>query len=368
MKSPELGTSKQQWRQEQVVALLYGNAKGAIFGSVTNIAIVAFVLSNIYPNKELLTWFLVAQGLNAYRWWVLRNYTTKPEQYPTSSWLWQHRILTFASGCIYGLLAIFFFSPENPLYQMMIILLVAGMGAAAVGTHGMDMTTFRLFLYACIIPLQVRTLCEMTEAHITLAIMLMLLIAIMLRSAEQTKKIFMENIDMSYSLHYRATHDGLVGLLNRDEFQNLYLHETANYSKEKLITAMMFIDLDNFKTLNDTYGHQAGDDALVEIGEIIRASVRRSDIAARFGGDEFMVLIRSEHLHDVETVARNIMNRLKGFEETRPIENVKLGASIGISYTRNSDAPYDTMLRAADQACYRAKSKGKGIVELEEVR
>jgi diguanylate cyclase (GGDEF)-like protein len=97
----------------------------------------------------------------------------------------------------------------------------------------------------------------------------------MLRAAEHYRNVMIENIEMTHSLHYRATHDGLVGLLNRDEFKNIFNSTATN--THKITTSIIFIDLDNFKTLNDTFGHQAGDDALIKISDIIRsAAIRHS--------------------------------------------------------------------------------------------
>jgi len=361
---PDQSINKEQWREEQIVAVLYRNARGAMVGSMVGIALVSYVLSSVFPFVPLLIWFVIGETLNIARWQAHRMYVDQPKRYSAHTWISIHRWFTLASGGMYGALTIFFFSSTEPLYQALVIFLVGGMAAAAVGTHGVDRITYQLFLFPSLIPLAVRSLIEFTEVHMTLAIMLVLLGAVMLRSAKQTREVMLENIDMSYSLHYRATHDGLVGLLNRDEFQNLF-HREITAGNTELTTAMMFIDLDNFKVLNDTYGHRAGDQALIKIGEIIRSSIRRSDIAARFGGDEFMILVQAEQLEDIQTIAQKIQNRLQAFQESTNRTTAPLGASIGISYTRRHKIDFDEMLLAADKACYEAKKAGKGQVVLQ---
>jgi len=366
MKTAQL-TQREKWHKEQIVAMLYKNVTGAIVGSISNIAIVSFVLAPIYPTIGLLSWFLVGQTLNLVRFYIHHLYVNNAERFETQTWLQLHRTLTLLSGSIYGTLALFFFSSEHPLYQILVIMLAGGMGAAAVGTHSVDRPTFQLFLYSAVVPLILRSLLEDTQVHSTLAAMLCLLILVMVRAGNQTQKIMIDNIYMSQSLRYRATHDGLVDLLNREEFQNEFSKLVANEPTDGSVVSLIFIDLDNFKMLNDTYGHQAGDDALIRIGDIIRNSIRKSDTAARFGGDEFMILIRSKSIEEPNAVAKKILHKIDLFQQSMKETSAGLGASIGIGYSKNTDISFNRLLRVADQACYRAKDSGKGRICLEEL-
>jgi diguanylate cyclase (GGDEF)-like protein len=356
-----------QWYQEQVVAILYGNAKGAIFGSSINIALVTFVLWSIFPGKALLAWFIFGQVLNAFRLYIRICYDKEIKRYSTKTWLNLHRVLTCISGSMYGTLAFFFFSSEHPLHQIMVILLAGGMGAAAVGTHAVDKITYQTFLLPAVVPLIIRSYLEGTEVHIVLSAMLCLLIIIMLRSADQSKKIMVDNIYMSQSLRYRATHDSLVDLLNREEFQKEYRRLMSFPVNTPITTSLIFIDLDNFKSLNDTLGHQAGDRALVKISEIIRSCIRQSDIAARFGGDEFMILLQSNSVEQAKIVAEKILIRIAHFQQDFLEEDIMFGASIGIGFSTNRSCDFETLLKAADNACYQAKKEGKGRTCITEV-
>lgn len=357
----------EKWYQEQVVSVLYSNIKGAVLGSSVNIALVSFVLWPIFPTLGLIVWFIIGQILNMLRLFVFIQYDKTPSTYTTQTWLNIHRVLTCLSGCMYGLLAFFFFSSEHPLHQILIILLSGGMGAAAVGTHSVDNITFQSFLYSAVVPLIVRSYLEGTEVHMVVSAMLCLLMLIMLRSANQSKKIMVDNIYMSQSLRYRATHDSLVDLLNREEFQKKYAQLVTPSIKVPKTTALIFIDLDNFKTLNDTYGHQAGDEALIKISEIIRKCIRQSDAAARFGGDEFMILLQSESVEQARIVAEKVLLNIAHFQQSFNDKDIMLGASVGIGYSAEKLPEFETMLQAADKACYQAKSEGKGKICIEKV-
>lgn len=351
-----------KWYDEQVVAVLYSNLKGSILGSSINIALVSFVLWSIFPTIGLFAWFLFGQLLNLLRFYLYRRYHRDPFAYPSSMWLYMHRTLTAISGAMYGILAFFFFSSEHPLHQILVILLAGGMGAAAVGMHSVDKLTYQLFLFLAVVPLTIRSFMEGTEVHMVVAAMLCLLMLIMLRAAKQTRQIMIDNIYMSQSLRYRATHDSLVDLLNREEFQKEFSRLTQRSNEANKLIAIIFIDLDNFKLLNDTLGHQAGDQALIKIGNIIRKSIRQTDIAARFGGDEFMILLEADSLDQTSVVAEKIKLKIDQFQETFHNNNLTFGASMGIGYSLDRRSSFESLLQAADRACYRAKHSGKGRI------
>ena len=356
---------KEEWSEQQVVAALFKNALGAIVGNLINIFLAFYLLIQVFPLQPLLSWFIFGQCLNFFRVALLKGYSSNAARLSSKQWLRAHHVLTAVSGIHFGILATLFFHPDLPMYQAFIIMLVGGSGAAAVGTHGIDLTSYRLFLFLSTIPLIVRLMYDGTEVHHAVGIMLTLLIVVMHRTARQTEAAMVSNIEMSYSLRYRATHDTLVSLLNRDEFQNLYDEKQGQLAEDNINT-LMFIDLDNFKQLNDLLGHHAGDDALRNVGDIIRANIRKTDIAARFGGDEFMICLHADHLDDAVVIGNKILNAVSEFGDGLVGDNPALSASIGIGYTRNQELSYASLLKVADQACYRAKREGKGKVCIQE--
>ena len=162
-------------------------------------------------------------------------------------------------------------------------------------------------------------------------------------------------------LAHQAFHDSVTGLANRALFADRVAHALSRRSEERTPMGVMFIDLDDFKTINDSLGHPVGDEVLREVGERLLAALRPTDTAARFGGDEFAVL-----LEDIEGTqhAADIAERLKeAIERPVSIEGKQLfvRASIGICLTRPGEAtsPED-LLRNADVAMYMAKRDIKG--------
>lgn len=163
-------------------------------------------------------------------------------------------------------------------------------------------------------------------------------------------------------LKFLATHDALTGLPNRAEFKR-YCHEAIERARRsKRQVAVLYIDLDNFKPVNDTYGHLAGDELLKTVGARMKQVMRETDIVARIGGDEFSVLLAD--LDDISSgyiVSCKLLDMLSQPVETRHGTH-SVGASIGVStYPEDGDDP-QTLLRLADAAMYRVKQGGRNGV------
>ena len=160
-------------------------------------------------------------------------------------------------------------------------------------------------------------------------------------------------------LRYQAGHDALTGLPNRALFLDRLEHALARVSRSSRRLAVLFVDLDGFKLVNDLFGHQAGDDLLVQVGRRLQSAVRAGDTVARFAGDEFTVLLEDlQALEDAVIVAERMIQVL---EEPFVVagQGVRISASIGIADSRPGMTDPGALLLAADQALYAAKRAGK---------
>lgn len=161
-------------------------------------------------------------------------------------------------------------------------------------------------------------------------------------------------------LAHQATHDPLTLLPNRILFQELGEQALARADREGMTVAVLFLDIDRFKRVNDGFGHPAGDALLREIAERLRTAVRRGDAVARFGGDEFVVLC--EHpagKPEMLDLAMRLLDALSKPVDMKPA-TVEVGASIGIAIGGGGRVTIDTLLRDADVALYQAKDQGRG--------
>jgi diguanylate cyclase (GGDEF)-like protein/PAS domain S-box-containing protein len=161
-------------------------------------------------------------------------------------------------------------------------------------------------------------------------------------------------------MRHDALHDPLTGLANRTLLRDRLEHALARSARETQPTGVLFIDLDNFKTVNDRFGHAAGDAVLVELAARLRTAVRPADTVARLGGDEFIVVCE-----DVDCAAATALGRRLEEAIRRPLMvggvAHRLSASIGIAL--GHDDP-EGLLAGADAAVYRAKAAGRGRVEV----
>jgi diguanylate cyclase (GGDEF)-like protein len=160
-------------------------------------------------------------------------------------------------------------------------------------------------------------------------------------------------------LRYQAYHDPLTDLPNRSLFAEHVDRRLRERSEDGMLPVVLFLDLDDFKIVNDTMGHAAGDELLMGVAERIRDCIRDGDLAARLGGDEFAILIDDQpSLAHSAMVAKRLIDILGA---SFPIlgEEVVVGASIGIAMARGEDQSADELLRNADVAMYTAKAGGK---------
>jgi diguanylate cyclase (GGDEF)-like protein/PAS domain S-box-containing protein len=156
-----------------------------------------------------------------------------------------------------------------------------------------------------------------------------------------------------------ATRDPLTGLPNRRQFEEQLVRGTAHAQRSGQLLALMFIDLDKFKTVNDTLGHQVGDGLLREVARRLSAAIRKGDTLSRFGGDEFVILLEGlKSPGDAGTVAQKIVAEIGAPCEIEGHQLVT-SCSIGISVFPNDAADISTLMRHADAAMYAAKAGGR---------
>src|SRR5215213_1604084 len=166
------------------------------------------------------------------------------------------------------------------------------------------------------------------------------------------------------ALAHRVLHDPLTDLPNRTLFLDRLALALARLRRHQTSIAVLFIDLDNFKVVNDSLGHNAGDKLLVELGARLRDAIRPSDTIARFGGDEFVVLCEDiNEARDAVIVGQRIV-AAASVPFILDSREMFVSASVGVALAIDCEATPETLLRDADAAMYRAKERGSGRVEV----
>lgn len=168
----------------------------------------------------------------------------------------------------------------------------------------------------------------------------------------------------SVQLSYQATHDSLTGLINRREFERLVGEVLERGGGESRGNVLLFLDLDQFKVINDTCGHAAGDELLRRVGALLAQALRADDVLARLGGDEFGILLRGCRLEHALPVAEKLRQAVADFRFVGDRGSFSIGVCIGVVNLEEGFREYSEVFGAADRACYLAKEHGRNRVRV----
>lgn len=161
-----------------------------------------------------------------------------------------------------------------------------------------------------------------------------------------------------------AQHDGLTGLLNRRHWESCLEHEFARHTRYSNPASLVLFDIDHFKQLNDTYGHQAGDEVIRQVADIIRQLARDTDYAGRYGGEEFVVLLPDTPMQGAALFAERLRKAIEQLTIKHGQYQMSCSVSLGVACMRNDMAHYNALIEEADKALYQSKSSGRNRVTL----
>lgn len=165
-------------------------------------------------------------------------------------------------------------------------------------------------------------------------------------------------------LHELACRDELTGLYNRREIDRMLREEVARSQRYSHVVSLIMMDVDHFKQVNDTYGHQMGDEVLRQVAELVRGHVRLGDRVGRYGGEELAIMLSETTGRDAYDTAERIRNAIAGhiFAWGEPYEqhlSVQVTASMGVASFPSHATSLDTLVAEADRALYSAKDQGR---------
>lgn len=164
-------------------------------------------------------------------------------------------------------------------------------------------------------------------------------------------------------IHHMAFHDSLTGLVNRAEFESRLELAVSSARQKTTLHALLYIDLDQFKLVNDSCGHLAGDELLRRLSRRLLAGIRESDTLARLGGDEFAILLNDCHHQRMQELAQSLLDKIREYTFIWGDRTFKIGASIGLVQIDGS-IEVQQLLSLADMACYAAKERGRNRIHI----
>jgi len=169
---------------------------------------------------------------------------------------------------------------------------------------------------------------------------------------------------LNAQIAYQASHDSLTGLANRTEFDRAVQEAVAQVRVDATEHVLCYLDLDQFKIVNDTCGHLAGDEMLRQIADLLKKHIRRHDFIARLGGDEFGILMYDCNAHEASIACEKLRDALGDFRFAWENRQFAVGVSIGVSIINDTSGTAVNLLKEADAACYAAKERGRNRVHV----
>jgi len=177
------------------------------------------------------------------------------------------------------------------------------------------------------------------------------------RKAEEEKKLLINN------LNHLSTIDGLTGLFNRRALTDILQRELERAERYGSDLSLILCDVDKFKSINDIYGHAAGDKALQAVSESLKIALRKSDILGRYGGDEFMIILPETSLDGAKKLAEKIRVAVLEIALELPVNaRIGLSLSVGVASCCAPMEDIDTLVKLADTALYTSKHEGRNMV------
>ena len=357
--------------------ILYAALPLSLLATLINATVLSALLWEQTRLAANLGWLGGIYLLTAARWVNYRNFNKASSGLePGNDWRLRTLLGTLLAGIFWGSASFLIFPEHSIAHQAIFALVIAGMSAGAVTTLSAVFGICASFLLTTLIPLiGVFALGEGT-INFMMAVMSSLFLIMVLFSSRRLSHTILESLEMRYerqkaeqTIRHQALYDDLTKLPNRRLLLERLTRELSRSRRHDHTGAVLFLDLDHFKTINDSLGHGVGDELLRSVAARLRRRLRKEDTAARLGGDEFVLLI-PELANDIDIASgkvRRLANEvLKEFREPFTVSGHELhvSASIGVAIFPIADEKPEDLLKKADVAMYSAKAGGRGAMQL----
>jgi len=346
----------------EIRAALVGSLFGTLsifFGGILNTLMVATVITLHLRRPEFMAWLALEAAICVLRIVVLfAARRAAREQRPTlTDW---HILLTLAWAASVGGGAYLSVLSGDWLSAAMACLSAAAMcGGICFRNYGAPRMTAMMILLT-LGPICVGALQAHEPVFLLTLLQLPVYVFSMTSASFRMNAMVVATMRSERENAHRARHDSLTGLLNRSTLLADIREASAQRMAAGRFLTLLYMDLDGFKPVNDSYGHGSGDELLVRVGERLRGAVPGRGLVYRIGGDEFVIVLRNESEQSVQSLANDLLREVSTPYVLSSGHHARLGVSIGIAHVRPDGLTADDILHLADRALYRAKAQGKG--------
>ncbi|MDY7066271.1 hypothetical protein PsexTeo8_27290 [Pseudomonas extremaustralis] len=350
---------------------LFRQSFAAIFGSYLAAVLLCWLCWDRFDHQIILVW-LGAQAVSSLlrlkmflEWFRCPTSERTPERWERRYWV----TLTLSAG-IWGIGALAVMPTDDRLSQALVILFAVGMSVSAVSCYSayryLTLTSMGLVLLPCTLWLLLQPSSMQVGVAVAVLMFSTFVVSATHKLSDALEKAFRltRQMERAHKLSTVAAQtDELTGLMNRRAFyENAQLLYTQCRQNQQPLCALM-LDMDHFKQINDTYGHQAGDQVLRQIGGVISSSFRQTDVYGRLGGEEFAVLLPNTSLDTARNIAEQLVKTISHMV-AEPVKGVT--ASLGVASSQTLDHDLHSLMNTADKALYRAKALGRNQVAVAE--
>ncbi|UCB54963.1 MAG: EAL domain-containing protein [Thiotrichales bacterium] len=374
---------QRSWRQKNdqtdimsgLLRIIYSSVPLSLIAILANSTILSIVQWGVIAHTTVLTWFGITNSLSLVRLgFYFKFKRLDPEEDIPVFWARLSLIISAASGLTWGAVAIWLFPADDLVHQVFTAFVIAGMCAGAVTTLSPILSSVYVFILCAMLPIVIRFFQAGTDINHAMAAMSLLFTLMLLSTSKKLNYTIRESLLLRHerviaeeTIQQQAHYDSLTNLPNRRMIIGRLKQEIARSVRHKHIGAVLFLDLDHFKTINDSLGHGVGDKLLKQVASRISQRMREEDTAARLGGDEFIILMSEvgdsavEAMDNVMTLAEIILHL---FDEPFFINEHELHVtvSIGIALFPLTESSPDQLLQKSDVAMYEAKQAGRNTI------
>jgi len=358
------------WTTEQLLILAFRNLPLALSASVLCAFATVVLFWPVASNRLLIAWL----GLICFKTMlclIMQQKFQQAHDVREHASLWRNLFIlsTFGAGILWGSLSILLLPDASVLYMGYLSFILAGVSAGAISVYSPVPAAFHAFAVTTLLPYAGQFVHLGTPEGFMMAGLVTAFLLILLSSSSDSRNHVRElldlqarNAELTRALHHRATHDSLVDLANHGEFKRKLDRLADNNRPDSKDYALVFVDLDLFKEVNDSGGHAAGDLILKGVARILKSRTRAGDTAARVGGDEFALLLDDCGEKRALQIAEDIRRDIADLRIEYDSQHHAVKASIGVSFGRTNKHSATSMLKSADVACYMAKEDGRNTV------
>jgi diguanylate cyclase (GGDEF)-like protein len=353
---------------EGVILLFEGSLRVIPFNIILALLLTIDLLYNKAPLQLVILWMGAIIISTVCRWFFCR-YVINKKLFTSDSYILAYFVLlTLFMGSVWGVCYWLMLPYISTLQEFIIILVFGGMSAGSIASLSVYLPAYYAYIFPMFLPVIAYNYLVFETDRAILATMFLLFVIMVLISSRINNLLLNRVFSLSRekealidNLHRLSISDALTGLYNRRYFESVLQNEYEKAQRNHYSLALVSIDIDNFKLINDNFGHPYGDDFLIFIAELLKNTFRRvNDMIFRIGGDEFSIILLNQSIKE----ALNICNEFNDqFNKTKPqeqsiLQDITLSMGI-VSVQFNYHLTIESLINSADEALYQAKKEGK---------